>query len=265
LGICRSSGTAEVASYNAHYGEESPLVGRHGSGTIFFAHCNLRCVFCQNYDISHGGHGFSVDARSLADMMLDLQRQGCHNINFVTPSHVVAQILEALEIAIAGGLRIPLVYNTNAYDRVETLQLLDGLIDIYMPDFKFWRPETAHRFCNARDYPAYARTAILEMHRQVGDLVIDPDGIAVSGLLIRHLVLPAGLADTKEIMRFIARDISSNSYVNIMHQYRPCGEASRFPPLDMTPKEVDYKSAVDAARAEGVTRLDRPLRRFVIW
>jgi putative pyruvate formate lyase activating enzyme len=240
-------------------------VGRHGSGTIFFAHCNLLCVFCQNFDISHGGQGFSTSARELADRMLSLQSAGCHNINFVTPSHVVPQILQALDIAAADGLHIPLVYNSSGYDGVETLKLLEGVVDIYMPDFKFWNPETARRLCDAADYPETARAAIREMHRQVGDLVVDDQGIAVRGLLIRHLVLPAGLADTREVMGFVARELSPDSYVNIMSQYRPCGRASEFPPMDRAPAPGDHQRAVETARAEGITRLDRPVRRFALW
>ncbi|MCK4695222.1 MAG: radical SAM protein, partial [Candidatus Cloacimonetes bacterium] len=222
-GICKTGKKAMVSSYNAHFGEEAPLVGRFGSGTIFFTNCNLLCNFCQNYDISHEGHGYEVDDEELAAMMIHLQRLGCHNINFVTPSHVVFQIISALEIAIEKGLSIPLVYNTSAYDSVETIKLLDGVFDIYMPDFKFWDKKVAEITCHARDYPEVARSAILEMHRQVGDLVFDSKGIAKKGLLIRHLVLPQQLSNTKEIMRFISEKISRNTYVNIMPQYRPCG------------------------------------------
>jgi len=248
-----------VASFGAHFGEEKPLVGRNGSGTIFFTHCSLLCIFCQNYDISHGGGGISAGAHELADMMLSLQSAGCHNINFVTPSHVVAQILEALGIAVSMGLEIPLVYNSSGYDRVETLKLLEGIVDIYMPDFKFWNPETAQRLCNAPDYSEMARAAIREMHRQVGDLVIDDKGIAVRGLLIRHLVLPDDLADTRDIMGFISRDISPNSYVNIMSQYRPWGRASEFSPLDRRLAPGEYQNAIQTALAEGLSRLDAPL------
>ena len=265
LGVCRTGENAKVSSFDAHFGEEAPLVGRNGSGTIFFTYCNLQCIFCQNFDISHEGHGIATNVHELAEMMLSLQNAGCHNINFVTPTHVVAQILEALEIAVSEGLHIPLVYNSSGYDRVATLKLLDGIIDIYMPDFKFWRSETAHRLCNARDYPQQAQAAIQEMHRQVGDLVVDRDGIAVRGLLIRHLVLPEGLADTRKIMHFIARHISLNSFVNIMPQYRPCGQASLFPPLDHPLTPEDYEEGIKSAREEGLKRLDRPVRRFLLW
>jgi putative pyruvate formate lyase activating enzyme len=264
-GVCRTGEKAMVSSCNAHFGEESPLVGTRGSGTIFFAHCNLLCVFCQNFDLSHGGQGIPTSARELADLMLSLQSAGCHNINFVTPSHVAPQILQALDLAVAGGLHIPLVYNSSGYDRVETLKLLEGIFDIYMPDFKFWNPETARRLCDAADYPEAARAAIREMHRQVGDLVVDDKGVAVRGLLIRHLVLPDGFADTRDVMRFIAREVSANSYVNIMSQYRPCGRASEFPPMDRAPAPGDHKRAVETALAEGISRLDQPVRRLAFW
>jgi len=264
LGVCRTAATAMVSSCGAHFGEETPLVGRNGSGTIFFAHCNLLCIFCQNYDISHGGHGIPAGAHELADMMLSLQDAGCHNINFVTPSHVVPQILEALNIAAAKGLSIPLVYNSSGYDRVETLKNLEGIFDIYMPDFKFWNPKTALALCNAPDYSERARAAIQEMHRQVGDLIVGEDGVAVRGLLIRHLVLPDGLSDTRIIMRFIFRDISPNSYVNIMSQYRPCGRAGEFPLLDRGLVPGEYQKAIETAEAEGLSRLDRPLRHLAM-
>ncbi len=264
LGVCRTGKSAEVSSCGAHFGEESPLVGSRGSGTIFFTRCNLLCVFCQNYDISHEGNGRRATPDELAEMMLALQEAGCHNINFVTPSHVVPQILESLEIAASKGLHIPLVYNTSGYDRTETLRLLDGIIDIYMPDFKFWRSDTSRRLCGAPDYSTYACAAIREMHRQVGDLAVGPDGIALRGLLLRHLVLPGGLADTNEIMQFIGREISTDTYVNIMAQYHPCGRAAHFPPLDRPPTAGEYAEAVTAAKAEGLTRIDRPVRRFII-
>ncbi|GBC63275.1 radical SAM protein [Desulfonema ishimotonii] len=263
-GICKTGEKAWVSSYGPHFGEESPLVGDDGSGTIFFTHCNLMCVFCQNYDISHKGEGNEATAEQLAQIMVALQSQGCHNINLVTPSHVVPQILEALEIAIPEGLRLPLVFNTGGYDRVETLRLLDGVVDIYMPDFKFWNPDIAGAACDAADYPAVARNALTEMHRQVGDLVIDPSGIARRGLLIRHLVLPGGLAGTREVMRFIATRISRESYVNIMSQYRPCGRAASVPGLGEFPTREDYDAAVQAAREEGIHRLDTPRRVFVM-
>jgi len=230
-----------VSSYNAHFGEEAPLVGSKGSGTIFFTHCNLLCIFCQNYDISHEGYGREISDGQLAAVMIHLQKTGCHNINFVTPSHVVPQILSALEIAVKEGLSVPLVYNTSGYDNVETLNLLEGVFDIYMPDFKFWDPKVAEETCNAKDYPEMARLALMEMHRQVGDLVTDEEGIARKGLLIRHLVLPYGLAGTRQVMRFIAEKISTNSYVNIMPQYRPCGRADEIKELSASLSQIDYQ------------------------
>ncbi len=264
-GICKTGRDAVVASYQAHFGEEAPLVGEKGSGTIFFTHCNLLCIFCQNYDISHQGCGTPVSTEQLAAMMLQLQKSGCHNINFVTPSHVVPQILAALEIAIQNGLAIPLVYNTSGYDRVETLKLLDGVFDIYMPDFKFWDPAVSEKLCDAPDYPAIARTAILEMHRQCGDLVIDSSGLARRGLLIRHLVLPQNLSGTREIMHFISHKVSPHSYVNVMAQYRPCGRTSEIPELSTRLSAEEFEQALKAARDEGLTRLDRPRRVFMLW
>ncbi|MFZ1956523.1 MAG: radical SAM protein [Desulfobacterales bacterium] len=263
-GVCKTGAHAWVSSYTPHYGEEAPLVGTNGSGTIFFTHCNLLCIFCQNFDISHEGIGQEVSAEQLAAIMIDLQRMGCHNINFVTPSHVVWQILEALAIAAENGLRVPLVYNSGGYDRVETLQLLEGVFDIYMPDFKFWDPRVAEETCNAPDYPEVARNALREMHRQVGDLVIDGNGIARRGLLVRHLVLPESLAGTREIMRFIADDISTNTYVNIMTQYRPCGRAAEVRELAAYPTDTDFQKARRAAMEAGIRRLDRPGRVFAL-
>jgi putative pyruvate formate lyase activating enzyme len=256
-GFCRTGMLAVISSYSPHFGEEDPLVGAKGSGTIFFTHCNLLCLFCQNYEISHLGEGREVPPDRLAKMMLSLQEMGCHNINFVSPSHVVTQILSALPQAVAGGLRVPLVYNTGGYDSVETLELLDGVFDIYMPDLKFMDGEIANQFCCARDYPERAKAAIKEMHRQVGDLVIDRRGIAEHGLLIRHLVLPGGLAGTREAMRFLAREISPHTYVNIMPQYRPCGEAREYPPLNRRVTQAEYEEALTIAREEGIHRLDQ--------
>jgi putative pyruvate formate lyase activating enzyme len=260
-GVCRTGRSACVSSAHPHFGEEAPLVGEQGSGTIFFTHCNLLCLFCQNFEISHQGLGAEVSDAELAACMLDLQGQGCHNINFVSPSHVVPQILAAVELAAGSGLSIPLVYNTGGYDRVETLRLLDGVIDIYMPDFKFWDPGLGREACGAPDYPETARQALAEMHRQVGDLVIDERGIARRGLLVRHLVLPGGRAGTREIMRFIAQTISPGTYVNVMSQYRPCGRANEVAGLETTLSADDYRRALAAAVAEGIARLDRP-RRF---
>ena len=255
-GICRTGARAVVSSYSPHFGEESPLVGSGGSGTIFLTHCNLLCVFCQNYEISHLGQGVETDAGQLSSMMISLQHQGCHNINFVTPTHVVPQIIEALPKAVEKGLTVPLVYNSSGYDSVETLQLLDGLFDIYMPDFKFWSGDSAKRFAKAPDYPEVARKAIKEMHRQVGDLVMNEEGVAVKGLLVRHLVMPGGLDETREILRFLARDVSRNTYVNVMDQYRPCGKAHQYPPIDRRLTNEEFQEALRLAEDAGLHRLD---------
>jgi len=256
-GFCNTGRRARVASYNAHFGEESPLVGRHGSGTIFISSCNLLCSFCQNYDISHGNEGVDVEPEQMAEMMIQLQKRGCHNINFVTPTHVVPQLLEALSFAIRSGLRMPLVYNSSGYDKEATLRILEGVFDIYMPDFKFWDGKWAERYCKAPDYPEVAREAIREMHRQVGDLVLDENGVAQRGLLVRHLVMPDNIAGTREIMHFLASSISTNTYVNVMDQYRPCGEAYTDEFINRRLKSKEFREAVEAAKREGLHRLDK--------
>jgi putative pyruvate formate lyase activating enzyme len=255
-GICQTGAKAVVSSYSPHFGEESPLVGSGGSGTIFFTHCNLLCLFCQNYDISHLGQGVETDTGQLASMMVSLQRQGCHNINFVTPSHVVPQILAALPKAIEKGLTVPLVYNSSGYDSLETLKLLEGIVDIYMPDFKFWDKESAKRYAKAPDYPEVAQKALLEMHRQVGDLVMDEKGVAVKGLLVRHLVMPGSLEETSRILHFLAQNVSGNTYVNVMDQYRPCGKAYQCSPIDRRLTSDEYQEALGLARNAGLRRLD---------
>jgi putative pyruvate formate lyase activating enzyme len=264
-GVCKTGLRAVVSSFNPHFGEETPLVGRNGSGTLFFTHCSLMCLFCQNYDISHGGQGQEVSDEELAGIMLRLQAAGCHNINFVTPSHVVPQILVAVGIAAAGGLSVPLVYNSSGYDSVETLKLLDGVVDIYMPDFKFWDSEIAASACEAPDYPEVAREALIEMHRQVGDLVIDDGGLAVRGLLVRHLVLPGGLAGTRNVMRFLAQNLSAETYVNVMAQYRPCGRAGEIEELAVPVSDTEFQEALQMAESEGISRLDTPRRVFMGW
>lgn len=255
-GKCRTGALPVVSSYHPHFGEEAPLVGLYGSGTIFLTSCNLRCVFCQNWEISHKMEGAEVSHRRLGEMMVELQGMGCHNINFVTPTHMVPQILAALPYAIDRGLSIPLVYNTSGYDRVETLGLLDGVFDIYMPDIKYADPVHAKRYSGAADYPEVAKAAVREMHRQVGDLVLDGRGIALRGLLVRHLVMPGGLSGTREVMRFLAREVSRNTYVNLMDQYRPCGAAYRFPEINRPITAEEFEEALDAAFSEGITRLD---------
>lgn len=250
LGVCNTGELARVSSYFPHFGEEPPLVGYYGSGTIFFSYCSLKCIFCQNYTISHLGEGIELSPNAIADMMLDLQRQGCHNINFVTPTHVVPQILGALLIAVEKGLCIPLVYNTGGYDSVDTLKLLDGIIDIYMPDIKYSSSDIAKRLSKACDYPDIARAAILEMHRQVGDLAMDEKGIAFKGLLVRHLILPGGIAGTREAMRFLAREVSRNTYVNIMDQYHPCYKAIDHPLINRRITSEEYQEALKIAQEE---------------
>jgi putative pyruvate formate lyase activating enzyme len=255
-GTCRTGKKAMVSSFGPHFGEESPLVGRNGSGTIFFTNCNLECIFCQNYDISHLGEGYPVDEEKVAEMMISLQNSGCHNINFVTPTHVVPQIVKALMSAIKLGLNIPLVYNTGGYDSASTLELLDNIFDIYMPDLKYSDDKIAQRYCNAKDYVQTARQAIKKMHQQVGDLVMDDRGIAQRGLLVRHLILPEDLAGTYQAMKFIAGEISPNTYVNLMDQYHPCYKAVEYPPLDRRITHAEFASAVKIARDLGIKRLD---------
>ncbi len=264
-GFCEAGLHPEVSSYSPHFGEERPLVGHQGSGTIFLTHCNLGCLFCQNYSISHLGEGEKISIQRLSRMMLELQRLGCHNINFVSPTHYVPQILEALPLAIEMGLAIPLVYNTGGYDALETLRLLDGVFDIYMPDFKYNRGDVAGRYSQAPDYPQVAKMALKEMFRQVGDLQINKEGIALRGLLVRHLVLPEDLAGTKEIMRFLANSISRNTYVNIMDQYYPCGNIPLDSPLRRRITSEEFNRAIALAKEEGITRLDKREKLRLIW
>ena len=255
VGFCKTGERAMVASYEPHFGEESPLSGVAGSGTIFFSRCNLGCVFCQNYEISQGDAGVKVDSSQLAAMMISLQKQGCHNINLVTPSHVIPQFLAALALACDRGLAIPIVYNSSGYDRVESLRLLDDIVDIYMPDFKFSKPESAKKFCHAADYPEVARQAITEMFSQVGDLQLSSQGLAKRGLLVRHLVMPGGADEAEEIFDFLAA-LSTNTYLNVMEQYRPCFKAADYPPLDKALEHDDFQRAKEAAKSRGLHRLE---------
>lgn len=264
-GHCKTGRYAKVSSYMPHFGEEQPLVGENGSGTVFMTHCNLLCSFCQNFEVSHLGHGIQASPDELAGVMLELQKKGCHNINFVTPTHVMAQILEALPIAVEYGLTVPLVYNCGGYENQAALKLLDGIVDIYMPDFKFWDPEVSRSFCHASDYPDRARQALREMHRQVGDLRLDVNNLAERGLLVRHLVMPEGLAGTGQIMNFIGREISRNTYVNIMNQYRPCGRAAGDPRIGRSVTRTEVKQALAAARSAGITHLDRRRPALLLW
>ena len=256
-GFCRTGERAVVCSAHPHFGEESPLVGYRGSGTIFFSWCSLRCQFCQNYEISQLGEGREVEPEDLASMMLSLQSLGCHNVNLVSPSHVVPQILAGLLIASEAGLHLPLVYNTGGYDSLETLELLDGVVDIYMPDMKYAHAQTAQRYSQVPNYPRVNRAAVKEMHRQVGDLHVDQRGIALRGLLVRHLVLPEGLAGTADIVAFLAQEISADTYLNVMNQYRPCYEAGDLPPLNRPVTRGEYAQAVRLAHQAGLHRLDQ--------
>lgn len=256
-GFCRVGARAMVSSVGPHFGEEAPLVGRNGSGTIFFSGCNLGCLFCQNYDISHLVAGEEVSEEDLVRHMLFLQSLGCHNINLVTPTHVVPQILGALAEARREGVDLPVVYNCGGYESVETLRLLDGAVQIYMPDFKYGHNAAGKKYSCVDDYFDRAREALVEMHRQVGDLVLDEQGIAQSGLLIRHLVLPEGLAGTEKVMEFIATELSPDSYVNVMDQYHPQYRAGEFPELDRRITFEEYRQAIDFAKRYGITRLDR--------
>ena len=254
--VCRTGERARVHAFGPHHGEEEPLRGTGGSGTIFFAWCNLRCVFCQNWEISQQGLGQEVEPEAMAEMMLGLQAQGCHNINLVTPSHVVAQVLASVEIAAGRGLKLPLVYNSGGYDSLEALELLDGVVDIYMPDMKYGDADLARRYSHARDYPGVNQAAVKEMHRQVGDLVVDESGVATRGLLIRHLVLPDGLAGTEQVLSFVAREISVDTYINIMGQYRPCYRAADHPPLDRPVTGEECREGIRIAARYGLRRLD---------
>ena len=256
--VCKTGRYAVVGSHFPHFGEEDCLRGSKGSGTIFFSGCNLRCVFCQNFEISWQLRGTPAPPRKLAAMMLELQAMGCHNINLVTPEHVVPQIIEALPHAIEGGLRLPIVYNTSAYDSMESLELMDGIVDIYMPDLKYWDSEMARKYSKAPDYPDVARRTIKEMHRQVGELALDEQGLAKRGLIIRHLVMPEEIAGTREVLRWIAREISPDTYVNLMAQYYPAGKVSpkEYSEINRRVTPYEYEKALDEAWRAGLKRLD---------
>ena len=268
--VCNTGRHARISSAFPHHGEEDCLRGSRGSGTIFFSMCNLKCVFCQNWDISQRPSGRESDAAEIAALMLALQERGCHNINLVTPEHVAPQAVEALAIAIDNGLTLPVVYNTSAYDALSSLKLMDGLVDIYMPDFKFWSRESAKRLVKAKDYPDRAREAVKEMHRQTGDLRMTADGVACRGLLIRHLVMPGQLEDTRQIFRWLAEEISPDTFVNIMGQYRPAYQvgtvaesgdlagAPRYAEINRPSSRADLEAAYEAARAAGLWRFDQP-------
>jgi putative pyruvate formate lyase activating enzyme len=255
-GQCFSGHLARVSSFFPHHGEEKPISGMRGSGTIFFSRCNLHCVFCQNYDISQMNSGKEVSSKELADMMLILQEQGCHNINLVSPTHVVPHILSALLIAVDKGFHLPLVYNTGGYDSLKTLKLLDGIVDIYMPDMKYADEANAQQYSKIPHYPKTNQAAVKEMHHQVGDLVQDEHGIALHGLLVRHLVLPSGIAGSEQIIKFLAEEISTHAYLNLMDQYRPEYHAYDYPQINRPITQDEYQQALRYAVENGLTRLD---------
>jgi putative pyruvate formate lyase activating enzyme len=262
--VCNTGRHAIVSSAFAHFGEEDCLRGSRGSGTIFFSMCNLRCVFCQNWDISQRARGRTCTAEQLADMMMELQRAGCHNINFVTPEHVAPQVVEAIAATVPRGLRLPIVYNTSAYDALSSLALLDGLVDVYMPDFKFWTKQSAMKLAKAKDYPQRARDAIAEMHRQVGVLRTDRDGVARRGVLVRHLVMPGQTAEAAAIFEWLASALSPDTYVNIMSQYHPDYEVGqlakdgspKYAAINRPPRRDEIEAAYTAARKAGLWRFD---------
>ena len=260
--FCNTWENAVVDSYGPHFGEERPLRGYNGSGTIFFSWCNLRCVYCQNWTISQLGEGVETRPEALADVMLSLQAEGCHNINLVSPSHVVAQSIRAIYIAAKKGLEIPIVYNTGGYDSPEALALLDGIIDIYMPDMKYSDEGCGRKYSKALNYPEVNMAAVKEMHRQTGDLVLDENGIALRGLLVRHLILPGGLSGTERILSFISREISKNTYLNIMDQYRPCFKAGKYPEIDKSITREEFSQAIQMAKEYGLKRLDKDISFF---
>ena len=254
-GFCKTGNRPFVSSWGPHFGEERPLVGRFGSGTIFFSNCNLGCLFCQNYSISHLGEGIEISFEKLADIMLALQQGGCHNINFVTPTHQMPMILRSIQIASKKGLNVPIVYNCGGYESLHSLKLLEGVVDIYMPDFKYIDSEMSLKYSYAKDYPEAAMVAVKEMHRQVGDLIIDK-GIALRGLLVRHLVLPEGVAGTVGVVKFIAEEISKDTYINIMDQYHPCYKAFDSPPLNRRLTNKEFEEAVRMALEARLKRID---------
>lgn len=255
-GYCKTLENVVVASFSPHFGEEPELVGQYGSGTIFFSHCNLECVFCQNYDISYCGEGEEISIEDLSNIMLYLQRKGCHNINLVSPGHIIPQIVEAIFLASQNGLNIPIVYNSNGYDLVETLKLLDGIIDIYMPDIKFGNDDIAFKYLGVKNYYKYAKDAIKEMYRQVNDLKTYNNNIAYKGILIRHLVMPQNIADTEKIINFIAEELSKDTYVNIMSQYYPTHKAFKYKEINRRINNNEYITALNAAKKAGLRRFN---------
>ena len=255
-GKCRTPRQAMVSSYGPHLSEEAPLMGKHGSGAIFFTSCNLRCLFCQNYSIRQLDEGQKVSKEALAYIMLSLEARGCHNIDLVSPSHVVPQNLEALELAVTSGLHVPLVYNSGGYDSVQALKILDGIVDIYVPDMKYDNEETARELSGIENYREVNKAAVKEMHRQTGDLEINEEGVAQRGLLVRHLILPHGLAGTEGILTFLSKEISPNTYVNVMAQYHPCYKALGIPGLGRRISSAEFQQALSLAHEAGLSRLD---------
>jgi len=255
VGLCKAGNQLRVAAAFPHFGEEPPLSGNGGSGAIFISWCNLLCQFCQSWEVSHQGEGLPVSARELAGIMLDLQTRGCHNVNLVTPTHYAPQLMAALPWAIAQGFRLPLVYNCGGYEPVEVIQLLDGIVDIYLPDIKFFDPSASERYLGgAADYPMVVRTVVKEMHRQVGDLVLDAHGMAQRGLMVRHLVMPGMTSDSEAILRFIADELSPQTYVNIMDQYRPCFQAQQSPEIARRTTAAEHHTVVAMAHRLGLYR-----------
>jgi putative pyruvate formate lyase activating enzyme len=255
LGACRTGADPIVSSYGPHFGEERPLVGRMGSGTIFLTHCNLRCIFCQNCDISQLGDGHPVSLEQLARMMLELQRRGCHNINWVTPTHQVPMLVEATQVALREGLQVPIVYNCGGYEAAEALRLLNGIVDIYMPDAKYGDNAAGEQLSGVPDYWERCKEALTEMHRQVGDLALNENGVATRGLLVRHLVLPEDMARTSIVMQYLA-SLSADTYVNVMAQYRPAHRAREVAAIARPPTRGEFRAAVQAAIDAGLHRLD---------
>ena len=260
-GFCQVADKPIVASYGPHFGEERPLVGENGSGAIFFTYCNMACVYCQNWEISHLGEGDVIRVEDLAKIMLILQVWGCHNINLVTPTHQIPFIVKAIKIAAEKGLNLPIVYNCGGYESVETLKLLEGIVDIYMPDIKYMDDEVGLRLSKVKNYSSVVKEAVKEMHRQVGDLIVE-DGIAKRGLIVRHLVLPGDLSQTEKVIKFIGEEISENTYFNLMDQYRPCGDAWKYPPLDRKITREEWERALSLAYKYGLKRLDDRRARF---
>jgi len=257
-GKCQATSKVKVSSAQAHFGEERPLVGQRGSGTIFFSNCGMRCVFCQNYQISIEGEGIEISDQRLAETMVKVQNIGCHNINLVTPTHYLPNIMNAVQIAARKGLRIPLVYNTSGYEKLDVLQLLDGIVDIYLPDCKYMDPEHAAKYSSeAFNYPYYAKIALKEIFRQVGDLVVDSRGIAVRGLILRHLIMPNRIAGTESFLKFVAENLSKTTYINLMRQYRPEHKAFDYPEIARRIKRSEYEEALDWAKKYGLNRLDK--------